>query len=420
MAIQKYRQEPDYLIKKNMVTGQGATYNGIHTQDWYYKSNKVSGQFLTFANGYRFRRATNYYNGSVIMQLSTAQNTLFRESLTGPLILYRSSPGGYGCNGVLNINYNSSLLGSVPVGMYHASAPTGMRNESVTKALLKIADQKVNLGENLATLGQTARLFSESAQTLSKFLKGMYDDKSMRKYLSKSYRDLVREGIPETISNRYLEYVYGWRPLMSDVYALYKLMKDGTQKPLLFQGKGSSNRGGAPTPSANPIGIYNNGAAKITGGTENLTVRCCLWGQIDPNWSGARSINQLGLLNPLSLAWELMPWSFVVDWLLPVGSVLSALSAPAGLIFVDGSIGTRYSATVAYDTWYTYYPSTWIESDVHASGTVVKESYRREVLTSWPLPGLWFDPDPLRGDRIFKAAALLISNIHGVRKSTLG
>jgi hypothetical protein len=34
----------------------------------------------------------------------------------------------------------------------------------------------------------------------------------------------------------------------------------------------------------------------------------------------------LGLTDPASVAWELLPWSFVIDWFLPIGDYLSALN----------------------------------------------------------------------------------------------
>jgi hypothetical protein len=35
---------------------------------------------------------------------------------------------------------------------------------------------------------------------------------------------------------------------------------------------------------------------------------------------------QLGLLDPLSVAWELLPWSFVIDWFIPIGAYLDVLN----------------------------------------------------------------------------------------------
>jgi hypothetical protein len=47
-------------------------------------------------------------------------------------------------------------------------------------------------------------------------------------------------------------------------------------------------------------------------------------------------LNGTGLLNPALLYWELMPYSFVVDWFIPVGDVLASLTAGLGL---EGCVG---------------------------------------------------------------------------------
>lgn len=47
-------------------------------------------------------------------------------------------------------------------------------------------------------------------------------------------------------------------------------------------------------------------------------------------------VSSLGFTNPFSVWWELTPYSFVFDWLIPVGAWLQALTAEAGLTFVDG------------------------------------------------------------------------------------
>jgi hypothetical protein len=44
----------------------------------------------------------------------------------------------------------------------------------------------------------------------------------------------------------------------------------------------------------------------------------------------SRSMAQLGLTRPLSTAWELVPWSFVADWVFEFGKYLDAIQ-PAGL-----------------------------------------------------------------------------------------
>jgi hypothetical protein len=54
---------------------------------------------------------------------------------------------------------------------------------------------------------------------------------------------------------------------------------------------------------------------------------------------------QTGFTNPINLAWEVLPYSFVVDWFLPIGPYLETLSAFDGLAFLDGYVT---NATVQY------------------------------------------------------------------------
>jgi hypothetical protein len=46
-------------------------------------------------------------------------------------------------------------------------------------------------------------------------------------------------------------------------------------------------------------------------------------------------LNKLGLDNPAFIAWNLMPLSFVVDWILPVGKWLESFTAYAGLELIQ-------------------------------------------------------------------------------------
>jgi len=282
-----------------------------------------------------------------------------------------------------------------------------MRNESTTKALLDIADQKAGIGEDLATFRQTQRMLAPPASSLLGGLQAMARDKAMRKYLTRSYHDLLKHGVSRKIAEKYLEYIYGFKPLMNDIYGIIAVMKERGNKTLLLSGEGTSVQ------QCQPVAAPYNGVntwSELVEITEEATVHCKIWGRIDPDSAGLRTLNSLGLLNPISLTWELIPWSFVVDWFLPIGSVLQALTAPAGLIFVDGSVSVRNNLTGIYEYRYTYYDSKATVNN-NAGGNIQYEGYKRETLGTWPIPGFWASTNPFRGDRPFKALALAITNL---------
>jgi hypothetical protein len=385
-------------------------------------SPKTSGTVIKLRGGELFRLATNYYNQRAWLEAGLPQRTRTLWAGYANAYVAYSDPGGQRPD----VIWSNMEIPQSSVGAHGGSAwvpphiPVGMRNQSVTGALNKIGDQKVNLAENLATMGQTARLLGDSAKTLANFLEVVYRDKAFRPYLRSNLRDLGRKGIPKSIADRYLEYVYGWKPLMQDVHALYKLATGKAGNALLLNARHSCTQ--QALGGTNRFNAVSYNCMTILGPVdETATVRCSLWAEIDPNWVGLRALNQLGLLNPASLAWELVPWSFVVDWLVPIGPVLEAFTAPAGLIFVDGSLAVRSKTVTPYEHWYSGLdnPTSYTENQ-HATGTAKVEGYSRERLANWPLPGLWFDPDPFRGDRVFKAAALALSNLDGKRKSRLG
>lgn len=48
--------------------------------------------------------------------------------------------------------------------------------------------------------------------------------------------------------------------------------------------------------------------------------------------------NQLGFTNPLYWIWDKTPWSFMVDWFLPVGTFIESLTAELGFEFQNASV----------------------------------------------------------------------------------
>jgi len=58
--------------------------------------------------------------------------------------------------------------------------------------------------------------------------------------------------------------------------------------------------------------------------------------------------NQMGFVNPLSVAWEAVPFSFVVDWFANVGQCLSAMTDFAGFSVTRSWTTDRLTMTRSY------------------------------------------------------------------------
>jgi hypothetical protein len=119
----------------------------------------------------------------------------------------------------------------------------------------------------------------------------------------------------------------------------------------------------------------------------------------------------LGLTNPLEIVWELLPYSFVLDWLVPVGRYLSVLDADMGLQFLDG-----YWSTLTSVEWHTrgvvFNDSlTWSISGEAPQVEGFARYYGRSKYASTPVPGLYIK-SPITFGHVANAFSLLASALH--------
>lgn len=120
----------------------------------------------------------------------------------------------------------------------------------------------------------------------------------------------------EEVSAKWLELQYGWLPLLSDVYEGCKAY-DALTSPLRTYFYKVSTRRNVVHDSTTAVGNFSCPT------TTRLEQRL-IYEMLEQNVGKARS---LGLEDPLTVAWELVPYSFVVDWFIPIGPWLSAAHA---------------------------------------------------------------------------------------------
>lgn len=209
------------------------------------------------------------------------------------------------------------------------------KNESIVKALNNLGDQKVNISVALAEARSTYNMLAKSVIPMLRALLAAKQNRwdEIPKILR--WRKQTRsssEGI-------FLEWKYGWLPLAGDIKGTYDLLVSLKHKPLELEAEGFAKR------TTNVGGAYRSSSFD---GEIRHSYFTKLKAQVTAD--SARKFNQAGLINPFTLGWELIPFSFVIDWVLPVGNVLEAYSATAGLQFVDGYTGMKMEGVVKSTT----------------------------------------------------------------------
>lgn len=283
----------------------------------------------------------------------------------------------------------SVIVGGDGVGSLNANG----RNRLDTQLLKAAGSRKVNYGESLAESRQTLSMIAgTSMRVLRAFMavrKGRFGQAAKLLGVSK---------VPNTrsASEAWLAYQYGWAPLLSDIYDSHKLLKEGLRKgPQLF----SVQSGWSESAELADNDPQFSSASVVT----SCKIRGKLWYRVSDDSLSA--LNQLGLINPLEVAWAVLPWSFVIDWFIPVGNVLEAFSARMGISFHDGYRGVKVESKVRKSGWRASSPTYQLLSSSVQVG-IDTSSYTRGDMGSLPWPGFYYK-SPFSTIHVANAIALL-------------
>lgn len=187
----------------------------------------------------------------------------------------------------------------------------------------KVKGEVMNLAQNVAEYRQTCSLFS-----------GLAND------IYQTFRSLRRGRIPrgpaswsKSAANRWLEYQYGLKPLLSDLFKAAEDLSTVNPPPVYRRFRARRNISGQ-TFDASPAPYVLTRAASHTWSLRSRVTAIISTGSL-------RRASEYGVINPAVLAWELIPYSFVIDWMIPVGDYLSSLDALVGVDAVLCENGAR-------------------------------------------------------------------------------
>jgi hypothetical protein len=290
--------------------------------------------------------------------------------------------------------------GDLSGGENYGNEVSFIRDTVVRKLQDKLLDQKVNVGQFIAERQQTINLVTSTARRIAESIHSIRRGNLKHAIYSLTgsvpspglSRGIKRRfgGVPE----QYLALKYGWQPLLSDIYgSCEELANHATDSPPALSASASAKMDLPPRTGAYGTGGYYP-KREVSRDSGTIAGRGSLVAKLSSGFG--QGLARTGLINPYQVAWELIPYSFVVDWFLPVGNFLTRLNYDTGLVFSHG-----YFACKVTDSWSLKWPEgkhlnydglslTYSGGGVSYQISVAK----REALSSFPsaVPPRFKDP----------------------------
>ncbi len=276
------------------------------------------------------------------------------------------------------------------------------RYYSKIQSIQKSVEGQVMAGE----IRETIKLLKHPFEQGVKLLTTIMSNKSTFRSMSRRSGDL------------WLQYRFGILPLISDIEGIKKIINSQAQKEFVGSERvyGQAESSGAAPWSGTVVGsgLDLNGTRTWTEKAE-LIIR---FGYLHQAKSGAQARTDdlvasfLNVRDLPSTAWELIPWSFLIDYFVDVGSIIQAATTYTGaVVWTSQSLVTTRSCTL--NIAYAKPRGTTYKLDSFTP-TSVKRTIREVTRSTAPpgIPPLTFEL-PGSNIRLANIAALLTGLLKG-------
>lgn len=179
----------------------------------------------------------------------------------------------------------------------------------------KLRRGDANLGVTIAQWGQANEMIthrlSQVAGLLGRRVKSLERKRPPKGYGASTHADQV------------LEVEFGWKPLFQDMHAaMYTVCQDGIP-PTYLVGRHKQVINVAGEPVMLPRGWRSDSYLG--------TCQSCIAADVAVSNPNLWLLNRLGLINPLGVLWDAIPWSFLVNAFVNVNAMISSLTNEVGL-----------------------------------------------------------------------------------------
>lgn len=263
----------------------------------------------------------------------------------------------------------------VSLGQFaHGINSTRLEQLALNKALAAARNQGVNLANVLGEYKRASNLFVDLVKEFYRMTQAvLHKDPRILAYgyyyLSGKKRPNMTKRTLKNLSRYWLAYMYGVKPLMKDMHDAMEQIRSKVSRPMLERvdtyAKDEYRKVHTPLSSVDftPCRVEDYAMYKVRAlGYFKLR-----------NDLLQSSLGAYGFTNPLGVAWELTPYSFVVDWWVNVGEVIQTLD---NSIYFDSA-----GCTIQYI--HTLYASRTGEH-LGATGTYTWKQYTRKAPVGIP------------------------------------
>lgn len=214
-------------------------------------------------------------------------------------------------------------------------------------------------------------------------------------------------GSTRHLAQGWLEWQYGWRPLMQDVFDVTdEIYRYNINRKLRVKGSSTVKRHITTRDDAVIDGFITSVALN---GDERVKVKFVI--DLEFNETERNRLDRFSSLNPISLGWEVIPYSFVVDWFVDIGSYLRNLETAflyatnfkSGFVTTFGKYVSKADVLAKVTKLGDGTDILWED----CSCSVTQLMCHRQVLNSYPLPHLPQLEVHLGWERLLSAASLL-------------
>lgn len=279
---------------------------------------------------------------------------------------------------------------------------TNSFNRANVECMNRLVEGKVQAMNDLLEARRTLDMLSEATRSAANALIAF-----RRGHFKAAMRHLLGPGnhpVSRKIADRWLQFVYGWKPLASSIHDYQELLKAKTDTRKILRASREIKDGfDQKWSDAKATGYYHTANGQVSG---RASVKVILYAEVSLQY--VQAAKTWGVSNPASIAWEAAPYSFVVDWLIPVGNVIEAWGGRAGLSFLTGSRTNYWNGSGEVSLVAVSVDNSWNSGSVSQMSKVRlnhKEVVRTR-LTAFPYPIPYFK-NPFSTTHVASALALL-------------